>query len=365
METSDVQLIQFGYDEFFESNRKKLLLDKFSVARVVAEHKGFYDLINQNGEFLAKVTGKSMFKSSSREDYPAVGDWVAISKLDSKQAIIQAILPRKTIIQRKRGDKNKDGDKTEIQIIGTNIDVVFVVESVDRDYNLNRIERYLAIVHDGGAKPAIILNKIDLISKAELDSKILQIENRFPDVDIILSSMINDEGIGNLKAFLESRKTYCFLGSSGVGKSSLINKLLAESIIKTRNISSYSGRGKHTTTSRELYFLTNGSIVMDNPGMREVGMANVESGLESVFDEITDLAKNCKYDDCEHTHEPECEVLEALRSGRLDEEKYNNYVNLKKEVEFYEMSKQEKREKNCRFGKFIKKAMRDLGKFKY
>ena len=364
-ETKKIKIEDFGYNDFFESNRKKLGLDNFSVARIIAEHRGAYRVINQNGEFLAKITGKQMFNALSREDYPAVGDWVAITELDTERAVIHRILPRKTIIKRKYGDKNKIGDKTETQVIGTNIDVAFVVESIDRDYNLNRLERYFAIARDGGVDSAIILNKIDLIPKEELDVKLAQLKNRFNDIDIIPTSTVSDEGLNKLRAYILSGETYCFLGSSGVGKSSLINKLLEESVIKTGDISNYSGRGKHITTNREMYFLKNGGIVIDNPGMREVGMTDASAGIDSLFDEITELGKKCKYADCTHIHEPGCEVLVILKSGKLDEAKYRNYINLKKEAEFYEMSDFEKKEKDRSFGKFIKTAKKEFKKYKH
>jgi len=359
-----IKLEDLGYGPFFESNREKLKLDGFSVARVTVEHKGAYEAINQNGEFLAKITGKQMFTAFSREDYPAVGDWVAITELDAERAVIRGILPRKTIIKRKFGDKNKIGDKTETQIIGTNIDTAYVVESVDRDYNLNRFERYFVLAQDGGVKPAIILNKIDLISKEELDSKLGQLKQRFNDVDVITTSTVSDEGLAELKKHILPGKTYCFLGSSGVGKSSLINKLLGESGgIKTGDISARTGRGKHITTNREMYFLKNGGIVIDNPGMREVGMTDASDGVDALFDEIIALGERCKYADCTHIREPGCEVLAALESGKLDESKYANYINLKKEAEYYEMSKLEKRKKDQSFGRFLKKAKKEMEKF--
>lgn len=325
-----------------------------SKARVISEYKGAYKVKNDNGEFLAKVTGKQMFDASSREDYPAVGDWVIIEELPEQKAVIKKILPRHTIIKRKQIGREA------AQIIATNIDVAFIIESVDRDFNLNRFERYFAIAKDGGVRPAIILNKIDLISKEELNIKLGQIKNRFNDIDFILTSVITDEGLSELKMYMEKGKTYCFLGSSGVGKSSLINKLLGENIIKTENISVSRGKGKHTTTNREMYFLENGAIVVDNPGMREIGMTDASAGIDSLFDEITILAKKCKYVDCTHIHEPGCEVLSALKSGKLDKNKYFNYINLRKESEHYEMTELEKREKDKRFGKFIKNAKKSL-----
>jgi ribosome biogenesis GTPase len=307
-----------------------------------------------------------MFNASSREDYPAVGDWVIIDEMEECQAVIREILPRKTIIKRKYSGKNGS------QIIATNIDVAFVVESIGRDYNLNRFERYFAIAIEGGIKPAIILNKIDLISKEELTAKLVQIKNRFPDIDVIATSIVEDEGLNELKNYIEKDKTYCFLGSSGVGKSSLINKLLGKNVVKTEDISSYSNRGKHITTVRQMYFLParregagNGGIVIDNPGMREIGTADASEGVNSLFDEITRLSEKCKYKDCTHTHEAGCEVLSAVESEKIDKEKYLNYLNLKKESEYYKMSETEKREKDRDFGKFIKNAKKELKKHKY
>jgi len=327
------------------------------TARVIAEHKGAYKVKSEKEEYLAKVTGKRIFDASSREDYPAVGDWVLINDLGNNQAVIQEILPRKTIIKRKRNNRE------EAQVIATNIDVAFVVESINnRDFNLNRFERYFAIAKDGGVKPAIILNKVDLISKEELDLKLNQIKERFEDVDCIPVSTKTEQGMEILKMYIEKEKVYCFLGSSGVGKSSLINKLLGKEIIRTEDISSYADRGKHATTNRQMYFLLNGGIVIDNPGMREVGMTDTDTGIEDLFDEIIDLAKGCKYNNCTHIHEPGCQILAAVKSGKLDEGRYSNYINLRKEADHYQMTKLEQKQKEHQFGKFVKRALKDLKK---
>ena len=352
-----MKLEDLGYDIFFESSREKLDLDKYSVARVTAEHKEAYRVRSVAGEYLAKITGKQMFNALSRANYPAVGDWVAITESNKEQAVIHRILPRKNILKRKRSNKQEN------QIIATNIDVAFVVESIDRDYNLNRFERYFALAKNGNIKPAIVLNKIDLISNAELNLKIDQIKNRFNDVDIIPTSTIAERGLDELIRYIATGKTYCFLGSSGVGKSSLINKLLRKNTIKIREISHRTGKGKHATTSREMYFLENGGIVIDNPGMREVGVAESNAGIGDVFCEITALSKNCKYADCTHTHEPGCAVLNAFKSQELDENKYSNYVKLRKETEHYSMTELEKRRKDRQFGKFVKKTLEQLKKY--
>ena len=354
-----IKLEDLGYNDFFDSNYKTIKLDNSLIARVIAEHRGAYKVKSVSGEYLAKMTGKQMFQAATREDYPAVGDWVVITKLDKEKAVILKILPRMTMIKRKYGNQNKVRIKSKTQIIATNIDIAFIVESVDRDYSLNRLERYFAITKGGGAKPVVIINKIDLISKEELNKKLSEIKNRFTDVDVITTSTTRNKGVDQLKKYIIKGKTYCFLGSSGVGKSSLINKLLNKESIKTKSISSYSGRGQHTTTNRQMYFLENGGIVIDNPGIREVGIINLKESISNLFDDIIILGSKCKYANCTHTHEPGCKVLMAVKSGKLDKGKYLNYINLKEEAEHYELNSFEKRKKNRQFGKFIKKQKKD------
>lgn len=354
MDIPKITLEDLGYNEFFESSQKSLGLQNYPVARVVVEYRGLYKVRNDKGEFLAQVTGKHMFTAAKREDYPAVGDWVAIEVLPENKALIRGILPRKTIL------KKKYSNKQENQIIATNIDTAFIVESMDRDYNLNRFERFIVITTEGNITPVMVLNKIDLISKIELDERIKKIQKRFTSIATISTSILMKEGLDDLRNYIETGKTYCFLGSSGVGKSSLINGLLQKDEIKTREMGLVTGKGKHTTTAREMYFLENGGLVIDNPGTREVGIADSEIGIETVFDEISHLSKECKYSNCTHMHEPGCVVLKAIEEEKLDKDKYNNFVKLKKEAQFYKMTNVEKREKDRKFGKFIKKAKESL-----
>ncbi len=354
MFTISEPLIDLGYDAFFDAGRKEMKQTNYSVGRIIAEYKEAYRVKGEENEYFAKITGKQMFSAQTREDYPAVGDWVAFEALPEDKAIIRGILPRKTIL------KKKYSDKQDIQIIATNIDIAFITESTDRDYNLNRIERYLILATEGNITPVILLNKIDLISDIDTQLKVHQLKSRFKDVEVILTSVKSDQGLEDLRSFIMKGKTYCFLGSSGVGKSSLINALLEKNEIKTNEISTTLGKGKHTTVTREMYFLKNGGIVIDNPGTREVGIADSNTGFKNIFDEILELSQSCKFADCSHTCEPGCAVLQALKKQILDEDKYANYIKLKKESSYYEMTVVEKREKDRKFGKFVKKALNEL-----
>jgi ribosome biogenesis GTPase len=354
-----IKLEDLGYDDFFDSHWKSLELSNSSIARVIAEYKEAYKVKNAHGEYMAKITGRQMFNAVTRADFPAVGDWVAITNHDNEKAVIQNILPRKTKLEKKYSGKQ------ETQIIATNVDVLFIVESLDRDFNLNRFERYLVLADEGGIKPVIILNKIDLISEKQLNLITEQTKERFDYLDIILTSAITKDGLDKLYDYIEKGKTYCFIGSSGVGKSSLINGMMQTKEIKTSEISDYTGRGMHTTTTREMYFLENGSIVIDNPGTREVGIAEVSDSIENIFDEITALSKECKFADCTHTHEPKCAVRKAVEENELDIEKLQNFLKLKNEKEFNEMTGLEKRRKERKFGKFIKKKKDELKGKKY
>lgn len=348
------KLIGLGYTDFFELGRINSKFPDAPVARVIAEYKEAYKVKNESGEYLGRITGKQVYEAAKREDFPAVGDWVSIDVLPNNSAVIRGILPRKTVL------KKKYCNKQDTQIIASNVDTAFVVEALGKNYNLNRVERFIVIAREGNITPIIILNKADLIAETELKKNISDIQNRFNQVNVITTSVISNHGLDKLKESIKNNETYCFLGSSGVGKSTLINKLLGKDLIKTGEIISITDKGKHTTTAREMYFMDNGGIIIDNPGTREVGISNSSIGLEEVFDDISILANNCKYSDCSHTQEPSCAVLEALKKGAIDKDKYKNFLKLKKESEFYEMTEQEKRERDRKFGKFIKKAKEQL-----
>ncbi|MBU0574497.1 MAG: ribosome small subunit-dependent GTPase A [Candidatus Margulisbacteria bacterium] len=331
-------------------------ISDLKAARVIAQYRGKYRVKSEHNEFWAEITGKMMFAAGSPTDYPVVGDEVEIYQMSDDQAIIHKILPRKSLLQRKSAGKD------ELQPIAANIDVAFVVQAVDRDFNLNRFERYLTIINAGKIKPMIILNKIDLVPEEDLAKKVDQIKARFKDVTVETLSAAQSTGIEELKRAIEHGKIYCFVGSSGVGKSSIINKLLGQELLKTKMISASTKKGKHVTTHRELFVLDNGGMVIDNPGIREVGVGDVSGAVDNVFGDISELAKHCKFDDCTHDHEPGCAVRAAVKDGRISKEQYNSFMKLKKEADYYAMSALEKRRKDRSFGRMVKNVIKVKGK---
>ena len=324
-------------------------LSGFEPGRIIAEHKERYLVATAKGEIEAEITGNMRYSASGREDFPAVGDWVALIFYDDDFAIINEVLPRYSIIKRKAV-----GNKSEVQIIGTNIDYALIMQSANRDFNLNRLERYLTISYSSKVSPIILLTKIDLISKDKLSLLSDQIKQRLGNVPFIAISNKTKSGYKELKQIIKSGKTYCMLGSSGVGKSTLLNKLSGKSMMKTKAINSSSGRGRHVSTHRELIVLANGSILIDNPGMREIGIADSTNGLDTTYDKIAVFAQKCKFHDCSHTNETACAVIEAVDNGEIEESYYQNYLKLQKESAYFESSVQEKRKKDKDLGKILK-----------
>ena len=347
---------KFGYSTFFESYRLRLDLGDFAVARVTAEYKGEYKVKNVSGEYRARITGERVFHAISREDYPVVGDWVVLDKIDGDNAVIRDILPRRSMLKRRNNENDEE------QVMAVNVDVVFIVESIGRDFNMSRLERYCAIARESNIEPIAVINKVDLVSENDRQVVYDQIIDRLGNIVTLFTSTTTGEGIDKMQKCVFPGETYCFLGSSGVGKSSLINAIMGEEILRVGDIGEQSGRGKHTTTHREMFFLDGGGIVIDNPGIREVGITDLKDGIDEHFDEIVELSNGCKFADCTHTHEPGCAVLEEVASGKLDVGAHENYVKLKKESDHYKMTKREKREKSRKFGKFIKTTKKDLGK---
>lgn len=352
-----MQLEDLGYNSRFEEFRKEQNLDDFEIGRITAEHKERYIVRTVAGEFEGEITGNMRFSAVSREDFPAVGDWVAIKIYDSDLAIIHKIFPRFSIIKRKAV-----GQAGESQIIAVNIDYAFLVQAIDRDFNINRLERYLTICYSSKVSPVIVLTKTDLADESRISEILSSLELRIKDVPVIAISNETQNGYDDIRSIIEKGRTYCMLGSSGVGKSTLINNLSGRSAMKTDSISQSTNKGRHVTTHRELVVLESGGILIDNPGMREVGIADMPDGLETTFDKIISLSMNCRFKDCTHTEETGCSVLEAIEKGELDRSSYDNYIKMEKEKAYFESTVAERRKKDKMFGKILKDYKKHYGK---
>lgn len=350
-------LEDLGYNHELATHRQEQHLDAFDVGRVISEHKERYAVKTPDGEYDAELIGNLRYSAQGRADFPAVGDWVAIQAYDEHKALIHAVFPRKNRIERRAV-----GKAGEIQIIAANVDCAFIVQAVGWDFNINRIERYLAICNASGVEPVILLNKVDLIGEAELEKLLESVRARVGEVPAIPISNETRQGYPELNQRIEPGKTYCLLGSSGVGKSTLINNLSGRQLMKTDAISESTQKGRHVTSHRELVLLPGGGILIDNPGMREVGVADSAGGLESTFLSIAELAKDCKFKNCTHTNEPGCAVLAAVESGDLDEKALGNYLKMEREKAHYESTLAERRRKDKASGKMYKNIMKNKKK---
>ena len=335
-------------------------IEENELARVIVEHRERYAVQSNEGILQAEITGNIRFSARSRSDFPAVGDWVRITKMDSDSAIILEVLPRNSILSRQAV-----GKAGEIQVIAANIDVAFIVQAVGHDFNMNRLERYLSICNAAGIHPAMLLTKVDLVDENELHDLKEKVKQRRPELSLLAISNENGSGLENLQNLIEPGKTYCFLGSSGVGKSTIINHLLHSDEIRTAEISVSTSKGRHTTTHRELFRLSNDSFVIDTPGMRELGMTDRGSGIEMTYDQIGELAQNCRYSDCTHSGEKGCAVIAALENGELAEAVYENYLKLKREQEHFASTIHDKKREGKIFGKIVKEAVKERKKNKY
>lgn len=342
-------LEDLGYNEKIEKLWNEHDLHDFVIGRVTSEHKERYTVKTEKGEYEAEITGNLRFSSKSREDFPAVGDWVALSLYDSDFSIIHNILPRFSVISRQT--VGKEGEK---QIIATNIDFALLVQAADRDFNINRLERYLTLCNSAKVSPIIVLSKIDLINENRQNEILESINARVNHVPVIAISNESEEGYYNLKSKIEKGKTYCMLGSSGVGKSTLINNLAGKSLMQTGTISKSTNKGRHVTSHREMIIIENGGILIDNPGMREVGITDSTGGLEITFDTIMSYSSACRFKDCTHTNESGCSVKEAVQKGEIDKGSYENYLKMQREKAHFESSLFERRKKDKDFGKMIK-----------
>jgi ribosome biogenesis GTPase len=335
-------------------------LSDFAIGRITQEHRERYIVSTGDNEYDAEITGNLRFSSDSRADFPAVGDWVTMTIYDSNLAIIHKILPRKSVLERQA--VGKSGKK---QIISTNIDVALIIQSIDNNFNINRLERYLTICYSANIEPVLVISKIDLSAENDIENAIRKLETRDKKVRYVLLSNLTQQGLNQIQEFIQKGKTYCVVGSSGVGKSTLINNLLNKNIIKTNQISQRTNKGRHTTDHRELFVLQNGGIIIDTPGMRELGMTDNIEGIRTTFEEISDLSGKCKFPDCKHLNETGCAVIEALNYGTIDIDSLDNYRKIQTEQQRFQITVAEKRRKDREFGKMVKNYKKDINKNKF
>ncbi|MEQ9307900.1 MAG: ribosome small subunit-dependent GTPase A [Balneolaceae bacterium] len=351
---SKMTLEDLGFNSITETTLKNESLDGFELGRVVVEHKERYIVQTIEGAFNAEITGNLRFSAESRSDFPTVGDWVKLSVYDDETAIIVGVLPRFSLLERQ--EVGKSGQK---QPIASNVDVAFIMQAVGHDFNLNRLERYLAICNASSIEAIVLLSKIDLISRTELEKLIQSIQLRQPKITVLAISNETESGYDELTSHLESGTTYCILGSSGVGKSSLSNNLLHSSKMEVNKVSESNNKGRHTTSHRELLMLPQGGVIIDTPGMRELGIANESEGLKETFDQIDSLSIECKFSDCTHTEELGCAVLEALENNTLNLDLFNNYHKLKREQAHFSRTTHERRAKDKKMGKLYKSIIQE------
>ncbi|HEY3380545.1 MAG TPA: ribosome small subunit-dependent GTPase A [Vicinamibacterales bacterium] len=297
-------------------------------ARVSLEHQHIYRVLTAQGETLARVTGRMRHNATASVEYPAVGDWVALRQRPGElRATITSILPRRTRFSRKVA-----GDTTREQVVAANIDTVFLTAGLDDDFNLRRIERYLLTAGESGAQPVVLLTKADLC--AEVEARVREVEAVAGGSPVHATSAKSGEGVDVIRQYLAPGQTVALLGSSGVGKSTLINRLVGRNVQRTATVSTYRSRGRHTTTNRELILLPEGGMVIDTPGLREIQLWEVGSSLATTFGDIEALAAECRFGNCRHLTEPRCAVRAATADGRLVAERFENYLKLRGEAEF-------------------------------
>jgi ribosome biogenesis GTPase / thiamine phosphate phosphatase len=352
--------IELGLTPWFEDEARELYGPGFSIARVTAVDRSRYLIRDEIGETPADVTGKLLYGKESATDLPCVGDAVCVRYRDSRShATIHHVLPRRSFLRRKAPGRN-----IEFQMIAANIDLAFVIQACHFDFNVRRLERYLVMVREGHIEPVLLLTKIDLVSPEELENLIKEIRLAGIDAEIVAISNVTGEGIERVRELVLPGKTYCLLGSSGVGKTTLINRLAGNAGLEVGDLS-HTGEGRHTTTRRQLVVLEHGGLLIDMPGMRELGMLGVGESIDETFSDIGDLGKRCRFADCSHGSEPGCAVRAAIARQELSEEYLQNFLKLRKESKFHDSSYVERRRQDRAFGRFVRNVTKYKDKHKH
>jgi len=346
---------ELGLHSWFSEVLDKDKLREYQLARISAVDKDSFIVLGNDKEARAELTGKLLYSAGSPLDYPTVGDWVYVQYFnDDTFALIHEILPRRTLLKRKTS-----GKKIEFQLIAANIDTAFLMQSLDHNFNLQRLERYLVVVRESEIRPVILLSKSDLLPQSEVELKLSELQKRIQGVTTVSFSNLKGSEVEAVRKLLVAGETFCLLGSSGVGKTTLLNNLMGEDAFETRAIRERDGKGRHATSRRQLIVLDTGAILIDTPGMRELGVFDIEAGIDNTFSEIVELAKRCRYTDCTHTKEEGCAILEALKDKTLPERRYENFMRISKEAQYLSMSYLQKRQKDKAFGKMVKSVVKN------
>lgn len=349
-----ISLDHYGWNPFFQPEK---IQDDLLIGRIISIQGFKYYVITGHGEREAELSGR-LLHGTPTEEIPKLGDWVTLKEYDTLGYIIE-VLPRKNELSRKN-----PGAKMERQVLATNIDGALIVQGLDRDFNLMRLERYLVQLAACNIQPLVILNKADLVEDhAVYTSEIKKLQR---DCPVYFCSTYTGAGLDELRTnVLEKYKTYILIGSSGVGKSSLLNALMNTKVQEVNTTSDFNNKGKHTTTSRDLFQLPNGSLVIDTPGMREFGLTFEEGAQDDLFPAIQKFATNCRFSDCKHLNEMGCAVIEAVNSGELEPKVYESYLKLIREQRRFEISAEDKKRLKKQWGKMTREAKDYRSKYKY
>lgn len=346
---------KYGFDEYFQE--KAYNFTDLCPGRIISQSKGIYRVVCESGELTAKVSGKLRFEAETAVDFPAVGDFVMLNYFtDSDEAVIRHVLPRRSVfIRRAAGQAGLE------QVVAVNIDTVFICMSLNADFNPRRLERYVTVAWDSGAVPVVVLTKSDLCDDTEL--KIRAAVEIAAGVQVLAVTSVDDGGLEQITPFIGEGKTVAFIGSSGVGKSTMINRLLGAQVLETNGLRD-DDKGRHTTTRRELFLLPGGGMVIDTPGMREMGIAEVSEGLDKTFADVEAIFGRCRFSDCTHTGEPGCAVAAAIGDGTLQAERWLSYLKLKSEADYSRDSAQYLEQKRQKFKEISKINKLNRGKSK-